>query len=100
MVLSVALAAVFVVAGPGPVRVANAQSGPGPSRNLLNNGSWERGDQTGWTRSEQSTTAQAIQLAGSAREGSWFERVTVAVANGSIYQDVPVAPLPNTSHTL
>ncbi|WP_183093104.1 carbohydrate binding domain-containing protein [Nocardioides stalactiti] len=68
-------------------------------RNLLRNGSLEEGNTNGWGVLGPGTTNIAAYQDGSkAKEHDWYGETNVSEVNGSIYQDVAIAPQAGESY--
>ena len=68
--------------------------------NGLRNGSLEEGSTAGWAKLGTGTNIASYTDRATARDGDRYGATNVAVADGSIYQDVAIAAKPGESYTL
>lgn len=71
-------------------------------RNGLRNASFEEGSSIGWGKIQAAGTVTNIAAYGNpavAREGDWYGAMNVSAANGSIFQDMGIAPRVGESYT-
>jgi Peptidase family M23/Fibronectin type III domain/Carbohydrate binding domain len=69
------------------------------ARNGFRNASMEEGSTSGWGVLGAGTNIAAYKDTAVARDGEWFGAMNVAMAGGSIYQDIGIAPLVGESYT-